>query len=56
MLYYLPFAELEGFYGSMGFAAVKDMAQVPEAVLKHEWCNSNYDKPVLLLERKKEYL
>lgn len=35
MLYYLPFAELEGFYGSMGFAAVKDMAQVPEAVLKN---------------------
>nr|MBD0118979.1 GNAT family N-acetyltransferase [Acinetobacter baumannii] len=23
----------------------------PEAILKkHEWCNSNYDKPVLLLE------
>ncbi|HAV3663457.1 TPA: GNAT family N-acetyltransferase, partial [Acinetobacter baumannii] len=20
---------------------------------KHEWCNSNYDKPVLLLERSK---
>ncbi|MDC4723764.1 GNAT family N-acetyltransferase [Acinetobacter baumannii] len=54
MLYCLPFAELEGFYGSMGFAAVKDMAQIPEAVLKkHEWCNSNYDKPVLLLERSK---
>ncbi|EKP67459.1 N-acetyltransferase [Acinetobacter baumannii] len=54
MFYCLPFAELEGFYSSMGFAAVKDMAQVPEAVLKkHEWCNSNYDKPVLLLERNK---
>ncbi|MEX5740670.1 GNAT family N-acetyltransferase [Acinetobacter baumannii] len=54
MLYCLPFAELEGFYGSMGFAVVKDMARVPEAVLKkHEWCNSNYDKPVLLLERSK---
>ncbi|HEM7136860.1 TPA: GNAT family N-acetyltransferase [Acinetobacter baumannii] len=54
MLYCLPFAELEGFYGSMGFAAVNDMAQVPKAILKkHEWCNSNYDKPVLLLERNK---
>ena len=54
MLYCLPFVELEGFYGSMCFADVKDMAQVPEAVLKkHEWCNSNYDKPVLLLERNK---
>lgn len=35
MLYCLPFAELEGFYCSMGFAAVKDMAQVPEAILKN---------------------
>ncbi len=34
MLYYLPFAELEGFYGSMVFAAER-MAQVPEAVLKN---------------------
>ncbi|WP_042077323.1 GNAT family N-acetyltransferase [Acinetobacter nosocomialis] len=52
VLYCLPFAELEGFYGSMGFNPVKDMVQVPKAVLKkHEWCNSNYDKPVLLLQR-----
>ncbi|ONN58778.1 GCN5 family acetyltransferase [Acinetobacter genomosp. 33YU] len=54
VLYCLPFAELEGFYSSMGFALVKDMVQVPQAVIKkHEWCNSNYDKPVLLLERSK---
>ena len=52
VLYCLPFAELESFYGSMGFVPVKDMAQVPQAVIKkHEWCNSNYDKPVLLLQR-----
>jgi hypothetical protein len=31
------------------------MIQVPQAVIKkHEWCNSNYDKPVLLLERSNE--
>lgn len=54
VLYCLPFAELEGFYSSMGFAPVKDMVQVPQAVIKkHEWCNSNYEKPVLLLERSK---
>lgn len=35
MLYCLPFAELEGFYGSMGFAAVKDMAQVPKSYTKN---------------------
>lgn len=52
MLYCLPFAELEGFYGSMGFGAVKNHSQVPKPVIKkHQWCNSNYDKPVLLLER-----
>ena len=54
VLYCLPFAELESFYGSMGFTPVKDIAQVPQAVIKkYEWCNSNYDKPVLLLERSK---
>jgi N-acetylglutamate synthase-like GNAT family acetyltransferase len=53
-LYCLPFTELEGFYGSMGFTPVKDIVQVPKAVTeKHEWCNSNYDKAVLLLERSK---
>jgi len=52
LLYCLPFAELEDFYGSMGFAPVEDMAQVPKAVIgKYKWCNSNYDKAVLLLQR-----
>ncbi|MEZ6878813.1 GNAT family N-acetyltransferase [Enterobacter sp. KBR-315C3_2022] len=54
ILYCLPFENLEGFYGSMGFTPVKDMGKVPQAVIKkHQWCNSNYDKPVLLLERRK---
>ncbi|MFJ5331180.1 GNAT family N-acetyltransferase [Pectobacterium versatile] len=54
VLYCLPFANLEGFYGSMGFAPVKDMEKVPQDVIKkHQWCNSNYDKPILLLERSK---
>ncbi|NIF21544.1 GNAT family N-acetyltransferase [Pantoea sp. Acro-835] len=52
VLYCLPFAELEGFYGSMGFKAVSHMDKVPQAVSKkHQWCNATYDKPVLLLEK-----
>ena len=54
VLYCLPFASLEGFYGSMGFAPVKDRGKVPQTVTKkHPWCNRHYDKPVLLLERSK---
>jgi N-acetylglutamate synthase-like GNAT family acetyltransferase len=52
VLYCLPFAELEGFYGSMGFAPVKDLTCVPlQVVQKHQWCNATYQKPVLLLAR-----
>ena len=52
VLYCLPFAELEGFYRSMGFVQVKQRDRVPQQVLqKHQWCNATYDKPVLLLER-----
>lgn len=52
VLYCLPFAELEGFYGPMGFAPVKDPSCVPVQVAqKHQWCNATYHKPVLLLER-----
>jgi len=52
VLYCLPFGELEGFYGSMGFVPVKEPGCVPEKVAqKHQWCNTNYEKPVLLLER-----
>ncbi|MCS2158748.1 GNAT family N-acetyltransferase [Scandinavium sp. H11S7] len=52
VLYCLPFAELEGFYGSMGFGTVKDIEKIPPAVIKkHEWCLSNYDKTVLLLSK-----
>lgn len=52
VLYCLPFAELEGFYGSMGFKAVSNMDKVPLAVSKkHQWCNVTYDQPVLLLEK-----
>lgn len=55
ILYCLPFAELEGFYSSMGFRPVTDMDKVPEAVTKkHQWCNATYDKPVLLLELRKQ--
>jgi hypothetical protein len=52
VLYCLPFAELEDFYCSMGFASVKQHDQIPQQVLqKHQWCNATYDKPVLLLEK-----
>lgn len=52
VLYCLPFAEIEGFYRSMGFVSVKQPDQVPLQVLqKHKWCIDTYDKPVLLLER-----
>lgn len=54
ILYCLSFENLEGFYGSMGFSPLKDMKKVPQAVLdKLAWCNGNYDKAVLLLERRK---
>lgn len=54
ILYCLPFAELEGFYRSMGFRPVTGMDKIPEAVTKkHQWCNVTYDKPVLLLKLQK---
>jgi N-acetylglutamate synthase-like GNAT family acetyltransferase len=49
-LYCLPFAELEGLYGSMGFVPASAQDKVPEKVAaKHRWCNEHYPKPVLLL-------
>jgi len=55
ILYCLPFAELEGFYSSMGFRSVTNMDKVPEIVTKkHQWCNATYDKLVLLLELRKQ--
>jgi N-acetylglutamate synthase-like GNAT family acetyltransferase len=51
-LYCLPFGDLAGFYGSVGFMPVADHATVPLVMLqKFEWCKTSYDKPVLLLER-----
>lgn len=49
-LYCLPFAELAGLYGSMGFVPATAQDAVPEKVAaKHRWCNEHYPKPVLLL-------
>ncbi len=49
-LYCLPFAELAGLYGSMGFVPASAQDAVPEKVAaKHRWCNEHYPKPVLLL-------
>ena len=51
-LYCLPFSDLAGFYGSMGFAPVGDHATVAHQIQqKFEWCKTSYDQPVLLLER-----
>lgn len=51
-LYCLPFAELAGFYGGMGFSPVEDHGKVPSKVIeKYRWCAENYDKAVLLLAR-----
>jgi GNAT superfamily N-acetyltransferase len=48
-LFCLPFEELHGLYGSMGFAIHAD---APEKVAaKHRWCNEHYPKPVLLMRR-----
>ena len=52
VLYCLPFADLEGLYGSMGFAQTPDDASVPPQVSqKYRWCNAHYGKPVLLMKR-----
>lgn len=51
-LYCLPFSDLAGFYGSMGFVPVANQATVPPGIMqKFEWCKTSYDKPVSLLER-----
>jgi GNAT superfamily N-acetyltransferase len=50
-LYCLPFEELQGLYGSMGFAP---SASAPEEVAaKHRWCNAHYSKRVLLMRCEK---
>lgn len=48
-LYCLPFEELHGLYGSMGFA-LHDTAP-EEVAAKHRWCNAHYPKRVLLMRR-----
>lgn len=54
VLYCLPFAELAGLYGAMGFVAVDvaELSEVPGKVReKFQWCQRNYTKAVLLLKR-----
>jgi hypothetical protein len=51
-LYCVPFSELEGLYGSMGFATVPDGPGVPAPVSKkYNWCLGHYPKPVILMQR-----
>lgn len=52
VLYCVPFAELEGLYASMGFAATQDGPGVPPAISKkYNWCLGHYPKPVILMKR-----
>ncbi len=49
----LPFEHLESFYKTLGFFSIGDGNATipPEIIKKHKWCNSNYDKNVLLLSK-----
>jgi len=46
-LYCLPFAELEGLYGALGFCRIDDAPE--DVITKHRWCNEHYPQPVLLM-------
>lgn len=47
----LPFEHLQEFYEKFGFIpAEKSTISIPKDIAKkHQWCNTNYDKNVLLL-------
>lgn len=50
-VYCIPFADLEPLYAAAGFTRAED---APRAVReKFEWCQRTYDRPVLLLERRR---
>jgi len=51
-LFCIPFAHLEGFYGSFGFKPVSADMDVPCTVSgKVDWCRDEYPTPVALLVR-----
>jgi GNAT superfamily N-acetyltransferase len=53
-LYCIPFAHLERFYTSCGFAPVGPGDAVPEAVRgKLDWCHTRYPEPVRLLVKER---
>jgi len=48
-IYCIPFAKLEQLYAAAGFERSDD---APEAIKrKYEWCEREYDQPVLLMRR-----
>lgn len=52
VIFCLPFLHLFDFYKRFGFDIVEDQCKVPMLVReKHKWCNKQYDKEVLLLNR-----
>lgn len=51
-LFCIPFAHLQGFYASHGFAPVPKGVQIPCAIAaKCQWCKASYDTPIGLLYR-----
>lgn len=54
-LYCLPFADLRALYAAAGFMQLEDFTGVPSKVAaKHQWCNTHYPAPVLLMRRSKQ--
>ena len=52
VIWCLPFAHLQAFYGQFGFAQPDPTRPVPAKVAeKLAWCNQTYPEPVLLLAR-----
>lgn len=47
----LPFEHLGDFYETFGFKLCEESSQIipPQIRKKHQWCNTTYDKNVLLL-------
>jgi len=53
-LYCIPFAHLDAFYRSFGFAPPPDASHLPAAVAdKVSWCATQYVEPVSVLVRRK---
>lgn len=53
-IFCLPFAGLEAFYRSCGFAPLPPLITPPGPIqVKHDWCRQTYEEPVLLMATKR---